>query len=260
MPNLNLDVNFFDHPKTQRLVANLGPNTESCILRLWCHAGKFHSDDGIFRGYNEAELEAIAKWTGARGEFVNTAIRVGFLIRLEDGFAIHDWHESEGHLKMLRERARNAAQKRWGFNGKAGDKDKMQQACHKHATSNPPSLPSIPSIPPVQKPLCEEAIKLVDAIESMLKANGVVKIPARDKGIRDADLLIRIDKRPLDEAISVLAWATKDSFWKSNILSIGKFRAKYDQLRLRMQSNGNSGSRTEGSATPTPGKFEGAGL
>lgn len=55
---------------------------------------------------------------------------------------------------------------------------------------------------------------------------------------KEADKLLRIDKREYEEAESLLRWALADSFWAQNILSIGKFRKQYDQLWLK-RKNGN---------------------
>lgn len=49
----------------------------------------------------------------------------------------------------------------------------------------------------------------------------------------DARLLLDRDHRPLAEAHRLIDWCQQDPFWRSNILSLPKFRAKYDQLRLR---------------------------
>jgi hypothetical protein len=48
---------------------------------------------------------------------------------------------------------------------------------------------------------------------------------------------LRLDKRPLEEAIKVLDWATQDEFWRPNILSMPTFREKYDTLRGQMMRN-----------------------
>lgn len=53
--------------------------------------------------------------------------------------------------------------------------------------------------------------------------------------LTSADRLLRIDKRPYDEARKVLFWATHDeSFWRANIRSMPTFREKYDTLRGQM--------------------------
>jgi hypothetical protein len=36
-------------------------------------------------------------------------------------------------------------------------------------------------------------------------------------------------------AARLIQWAQDDSFWRANILSMPKFRAKYDQLRLQAE-------------------------
>jgi len=54
---------------------------------------------------------------------------------------------------------------------------------------------------------------------------------------READLLLRVDHRDFDEALEILAWCQQDKFWRTNILSMGKFRKQYDQLTLKMEAD-----------------------
>jgi hypothetical protein len=56
---------------------------------------------------------------------------------------------------------------------------------------------------------------------------------APERWVKDFDLLLRVDERPLAEVRSVLAWVMNDDFEKANVLSPGKFRARYDSLRLK---------------------------
>jgi len=81
----------------------------------------------------------------------------------------------------------------------------------------------------------KEAQKLADTLEDLLKVNGVRKLPARPAGLVEADRLLRIDRVPLDQALEVLRFALADDFWKQNILSMGKFREKFETLRLRFE-------------------------
>ena len=48
-----------------------------------------------------------------------------------------------------------------------------------------------------------------------------------------ARLLIDSDERHFEEAEQVLRFSQADEFWKTNILSMPKFREKYDQLRAK---------------------------
>lgn len=51
------------------------------------------------------------------------------------------------------------------------------------------------------------------------------------------DLMLRVDRRPASEVEEVIKFCQRDQFWRSNILSAGKLREKYDQLLLKSQSN-----------------------
>lgn len=59
---------------------------------------------------------------------------------------------------------------------------------------------------------------------------------------RDARLLLDRDRIPFDEAMRVLDWSQRDSFWSSNILSMPKFRKQFAQLQIKSrQTQGSSG-------------------
>lgn len=83
-----------------------------------------------------------------------------------------------------------------------------------------------------------DARRLVEQLlDSLAEWNAKRKSsPAKD--IEEAERLIRIDQRPIDEALEVLSWATHDEFWRPNILSLSKFRKQYDTLRGQMQRRG----------------------
>ena len=63
---------------------------------------------------------------------------------------------------------------------------------------------------------------------------------------REVDLMIRIDKRPIDEIIEVIEWAQNDDFWCGNILSIAKLRQQYEKLLIVMSpKNGRKKKKEE---------------
>lgn len=93
------------------------------------------------------------------------------------------------------------------------------------------------------------ATDLKNLLEELLTRNGVKNPPDGHGGLKAADKLLRLDKRPLEEAKAVLRWSQDSAFWRSNILSIGKFREKYETLRLQMQGDRSkpmNGGRTNG--------------
>ena len=200
------------------------------MISLWHFVLKNAWKDANLEPWGDDGIEEAARWDGKSGAFV-AAIREAKFI---DGFIVHDWLERAGKLVLDRmyneERRKNGVKRR-----------------KTEATQPYPTLPN--PTQPINN--LEDAGKLVAELEHRLEANGV-KAPLRKKAIRDADLLLRVDSRPIEEALAVLRWATDDSFWKSNILSIGKFRQKYDQLKLRMQ---NGSGRNAGHAAPVHGKY-----
>ncbi len=126
MPYLNIDLNFFQHPKTIRLEGELGGHRAPLIpIKLWAHVGKFHSEDGFLRGYSPAAVaKAIGYDSSKAVQLVDALIHAGFITRKKDGFQVHDWHEHNGHLTLFRERARNAAKARWNKSKAAPDSPK----------------------------------------------------------------------------------------------------------------------------------------
>ncbi len=64
---------------------------------------------------------------------------------------------------------------------------------------------------------------------------------------------IRIDKRTPAELQAVIEWCQADDFWQSNILSTRKVREKFDQLFLKMKSDG--GQKAKGDLIEVDGKI-----
>jgi hypothetical protein len=126
MPNLNLDVDYFDHPKTKRLVGLLGRGADVLPIRLWSYCGKFHCEDGKLSGYSAQEIESIAGWWGKTGMLMPAMVKAGFAVEQENGWEIHEWKQHQGHLEAFRIRGKHAAETRWS---------KLKDQCSKDATS-----------------------------------------------------------------------------------------------------------------------------
>lgn len=67
-----------------------------------------------------------------------------------------------------------------------------------------------------------------------------VKEPNFKNWEKHIDYLIRLDKKTHEEIKKVINFATKDDFWKSNILSTEKLRKHFDKLWIKMTNNSNS--------------------
>ena len=77
--------------------------------------------------------------------------------------------------------------------------------------------------------------QVCSALVAAVVANGARKPTVTQTWRREARLLLDKDARPLAEVLAVIAWATQDSFWKSNILSVPTLREKYDRLRIQAE-------------------------
>lgn len=90
-----------------------------------------------------------------------------------------------------------------------------------------------PKKPKTDTPPRADVDALCQRLAELMIANGC-KSPAIGQAWRDeARRMLDLDKRPFTKAMALLEWCQNDFFWKSNIHSMAKFRAQYDQLRLR---------------------------
>jgi predicted phage replisome organizer len=65
------------------------------------------------------------------------------------------------------------------------------------------------------------------------------KNPDLNSWANDIRLMMERDKRTYEQIKIVIEWCTKDSFWKSNILSASKLRDKFDQLESKILQGKN---------------------
>ncbi len=113
MPYLNLDLDYFSHPKVVRLVGLLGVEHVAIPIRLWCYVGKYHPATGMLQAYSVMELESVLQWSGQSGQLVEALLKIKLLEKKKDGYLIHDWLDHAGHLMAFKKRAITAAKKRW---------------------------------------------------------------------------------------------------------------------------------------------------
>lgn len=78
-------------------------------------------------------------------------------------------------------------------------------------------------------------------LADLIERNGS-KRPTVTKRWADAErLLLERDGRDRTEAERLIQWCQADEFWRGNVLSMPKFREKYDRLRLNASRNGGPG-------------------
>lgn len=113
MPYLNLDLDYFTHPKVERLVEALGNEAFHYPIRLWCYAGKHFPHTGTLDGCSVKQIEKAIGWAGENGKLIDSLLKFGFIKSRGESYQIHDWKDHAGHLSVFKKRAKTAAKKRW---------------------------------------------------------------------------------------------------------------------------------------------------
>lgn len=178
MPYLNLDLDFFDHRKTKRLVGLLGRGAEVIPIKLWSYCGKFHADTGRLTDYSEQEIETLAGWWGKSGDMLPALLRVEFMAKDGEGWFLVDWLEHQGHIAAFKAKGRHMAQARWAKANAASNAASMLQAMPYPTDPTDPSLshgreeepdpnlwpfkPSVVVVPPID-PVWPQRIEAIHA-------------------------------------------------------------------------------------------------
>ena len=86
-----------------------------------------------------------------------------------------------------------------------------------------------------------EASHLCNLLADLIEANGSKRPEITKKWLDEARLMLQRDGRKADHAETLIRWCQADTFWRTNVLSMPKFRQKYDQLRLQALSEWERG-------------------
>jgi DNA-binding MarR family transcriptional regulator len=86
---------------------------------------------------------------------------------------------------------------------------------------------------PSSKVFDDEVISLTTLLADLIEQNGSKRPTVTDKWRNEIRLLRDKDNHSCRQIENMIRWCQADSFWRANILSATKLRAKYDQMRLR---------------------------
>jgi hypothetical protein len=148
MADLNLDINYFDHLKTKRLIGSLGKGSEVLPLKLWCYTAKHYPIDGKLAGHSAEDVEAAIGWWGKSGDCVRAMVVSKFIDEKRGIYFVHNWLTRSGHLAAFSVRASNAAKARWSkVNGAKNGDAQASPSIAQAAASNAPTKPTQPTKP-----------------------------------------------------------------------------------------------------------------
>lgn len=250
-----IDVGYFDNPKIAAFIEDR-PAVMILHLRaiLYCRQ---HLTDGVFPHRLIARLSCASHCgggcesqcephSGGRCDFC-AACDAGLFERVDETTAaVHDYllhQESREQVKARKNAGIAGAEGRWGKKGQ-GKSDANRNAegiAGRNAESNAnrnaeERRGEERKLGVAEAPPREDVTRLCTYLADKIEANGS-KRPAITKRWQDsARLLIDKDGQTEAEVLRIIDWSQADDFWQANILSMPKLREKFDQLRLRANS------------------------
>jgi hypothetical protein len=99
-----------------------------------------------------------------------------------------------------------------------------------------PSIETVSDVMPstlAQSEYLDDAKRLCQVLADCIVANGSKPPKVTTTWVAEMDRLMRIDGRTPSQVESAIRWSQGNDFWKANILSPMKLRAKYETLRLQ---------------------------
>jgi len=148
MSDIRVKFSFMRHRKRKKLQHILGAEGVIALIDLWLSTAECNPK-GILNAYDEHDIAIDANYTGDAKEFTDTLVDLGFLDKIDNGYALHDWEDNQGwvfHSDERSAKAKKAAKARW---------DKYNDATS-NATSNAPSPSPTPNPTPTPAPAPEE--------------------------------------------------------------------------------------------------------
>jgi hypothetical protein len=116
--DIRIAVDFWDHPKTQRLARELGPLAPIHLQRLWMFAAN-NNRDGNLSNRDAIDIAVAAGWDGDPEQFVRTLIDRRWIDETPEGLCLHNWEKRQPWVagaEERSERAQKAIQARWDRN------------------------------------------------------------------------------------------------------------------------------------------------
>ena len=84
----------------------------------------------------------------------------------------------------------------------------------------------------VEPNFSDDVVRLCDLLADLIEENGSTRPSVTSRWLKDMDLIVRRDGKDPEAVEKAIRWSQGDDFWHRNILSPGKLRDRYDQLRL----------------------------
>jgi len=221
---IRLDDNLPDHPK----VLGLSDKAFRLYISAMCYSSRYLTDGFI--------SFVVGDRIGSRSQF-DELTKATLIISVEGGWQIENYDEyqsTKAEVEMAKAKTRERVQK-WRDKNKSNDVSNSVSNDVSNALVTAPHTPTpththTPNI--VSDPVHKE---LADYLAKRIEDNGSKLPTVTESWIKEIRLMIERDGRTVEQIRYIIDWCQDDSFWRSNILSPSKLRAKFDQLRLNAE-------------------------
>jgi len=102
--DIRLDIDFFGHPKTIKLLRKLGPDGVISLQRLWLFAAK-HKCSGDLLDMDMEEIAIAAGWSNDPSTFVGTLVEIRILDCNDGTYVLHNWKKRNGYASSAGDRS-----------------------------------------------------------------------------------------------------------------------------------------------------------
>jgi len=94
--DIRVDVGFFTHRKTVKLIRRLGPEAAFALIRLWAYA-RTERPYGILKGMDTEDIAIASGWNGDNEKFFSNLVEVGFLDGPDENadYQLHNWEKRQ---------------------------------------------------------------------------------------------------------------------------------------------------------------------
>lgn len=257
---LRLDDSFPDHPK----VIGLSDKAFRLHISALCYCTK-HLTNGSF---SKQIANKLAIQNAQRT--IQILLNLGLWIRTETGYEIHDFlkhqtskeqAEQEKETNRLRAaKARKAKAERARHGVTHGERSGGVTVTNTHTPTPTPT--HIYKEREKEKITTSKAylgqsefLDLSNLLADKIQANGSKRPNVSKAFVLEIERMQRLDGHTLNEIQEMILWSQQDNFWKSNILSSTKLRARFDQMRLKKQGLGTNPSFEISIPTRVPEPF-----
>lgn len=90
--DIRIAIDFWQHPKTKKLIRRVGIEGIRSLQILWTWAAN-NKPDGNLAGMDEEDIELAADWQGDIGAFFKALVETRWIDETDSGYALHEWLE-----------------------------------------------------------------------------------------------------------------------------------------------------------------------